>query len=193
MTPEQRLEWKKKIVARRDLKIERLKLELDYWDSSDLRAKKSCREVERAVDRLCYLQAKDRLVVIRLTEERTLARSAERDQIADGVAAVAVEVATPISGTRADGTTPLATGSKPARAGRRLMRAMIDEEVARRRAIVKQHPETPADRLCRIFDERRVPLPKGWPFEKWGQAYNKDPKYRQRIHVIISRDRKAHT
>ena len=69
-------------------------------------------------------------------------------------------------------------------------RGNTSPEVAKRRAIVAKSFGLKAEKLCRQFDSHDVPL----PFEggtSWTQAYRDDPKLRQKIHVILSKDRKA--
>lgn len=67
-----------------------------------------------------------------------------------------------------------------------------DPEVAKREAIVRQNPKVPSQGICELFDEAHIPLPKGWLPQKWSQAH-KSEKYRSRIQVIISKDKKKPT
>jgi hypothetical protein len=66
-----------------------------------------------------------------------------------------------------------------------------DAEVAKRRAIVRSHPEAIARDMCEIFDRESLPLPVRWReagLRSWANAY-KRPDYRRRIDVLISKDR----
>ena len=69
-----------------------------------------------------------------------------------------------------------------------------DPEVAKRRAIARQNKDLPADRLCGLFDESKVPLPLKWKQEfgvaSWVAAY-KNKKLRLRIQPMISKDRRS--
>ena len=63
-------------------------------------------------------------------------------------------------------------------------------DVLQRREIVRANLRFTADQLCRRFDFDSIPVPvrfKG--VTSWAAAY-KDPKLRQKIHVILSKDRK---
>jgi hypothetical protein len=64
-----------------------------------------------------------------------------------------------------------------------------DPEIVKRRAIIKQNPHVSAQGLCTLFDNTNAPVLTGWPFRTWTLAY-KDKAYRQRIHVLISKDKK---
>jgi hypothetical protein len=67
-----------------------------------------------------------------------------------------------------------------------------DPEVAKRRTLVKSNRDSTATDLCGIFDQARVPLPWKWQdvgFDSWSKAY-RDPNYRERIDVLISKDRR---
>ncbi len=64
-----------------------------------------------------------------------------------------------------------------------------DYELAKRCAIVKPNANAQAQGLCTIFDNTYVPLPSDWAVPTWAQAY-KTKKYRSRIQVLISKDKK---
>jgi hypothetical protein len=67
----------------------------------------------------------------------------------------------------------------------------LDEEVAKRRAIVMSNPSMTARELCEIFDRRRVTLPKRWKdagIDSWTKAY-RQKEYRSRVQTLISKDR----
>jgi len=66
----------------------------------------------------------------------------------------------------------------------------MDEEVAKRRAIVRSNPNLSSRELCELFDHRRVPVPTRWKdadIEWWMKAYQS--RFRGRVRVIISKDR----
>lgn len=66
-----------------------------------------------------------------------------------------------------------------------------DPEVAKRRSLVRSNPNTPADELCAILDRKSVRVPFKWQdagFNEWTKAY-KNPEYRSRIDVLVSKDR----
>jgi hypothetical protein len=66
-----------------------------------------------------------------------------------------------------------------------------DPDVVKRRAIVKQNPELSARRLCGLFDDERIPLPKSMQgATSWVSAYTKSKKFRHAIDAMIYRDRK---
>lgn len=68
----------------------------------------------------------------------------------------------------------------------------VDPETAKRRALVKSNPDASAKELCEIFDRERVPLPPKWKdggYTSWTKAY-RDPHYRRRTDVLVSKDRK---
>jgi hypothetical protein len=68
---------------------------------------------------------------------------------------------------------------------------VLDEDVAKRRAIVNSHPTQSAKELCAIFDRHRIAVPKGWKdadIEWWTKAYCQS-RFRGRVHDLISRDR----
>ena len=70
--------------------------------------------------------------------------------------------------------------------------ARNDPEVAKRAALVKVNPGVPAEEMCEIFDRQHVPLPARWlasGFKTWREAY-RNPSYRDRIHTVISKDRR---
>jgi hypothetical protein len=69
-----------------------------------------------------------------------------------------------------------------------------DPEVAKRRALVELNLDIHARELCEIFDRENVPLPTKWQaagFKTWAQAY-RHSKYRNRIDVLIAKDRRGH-
>jgi hypothetical protein len=64
-------------------------------------------------------------------------------------------------------------------------------EVAKRAALVRTNPNIPAKDMCEIFDREGVPLSAKWldaRLKTWSEAY-KNPRYRSRIHTLISKDR----
>ncbi len=66
----------------------------------------------------------------------------------------------------------------------------MDEEVAKRRAIVRSNPNLSARELCELFDHRQVPVPTRWKdaeIEWWTKAYQS--RFRGRVRSIISQDR----
>ncbi|PSH05056.1 MAG: hypothetical protein CXZ00_02545 [Acidobacteria bacterium] len=64
-------------------------------------------------------------------------------------------------------------------------------DVARRRALVQCHRDLNAAHLCAVFDQEGVPLPEKWDdVETWAAAY-RNPKYRGRIHTLISKDKRT--
>jgi len=63
-----------------------------------------------------------------------------------------------------------------------------DEEVAKRRAIVKSNPDMTARELCELFDRKQVKLPRTLTnarMNSWTVAY-RSSNYRGRIDTIIS-------
>jgi len=63
-------------------------------------------------------------------------------------------------------------------------------EVAKRRALVRSNPGVPAKEITEIFDRENVPLPSKLQdagFNSWSRLYA-NPKYRNRIKVLISKD-----
>jgi len=76
--------------------------------------------------------------------------------------------------------TSKATSRKPKR---------VDPEVAKRTALVRSNPNTPANELCEIFDRANVPLPARWQeagLTAWSKVY-KNSDYRSRIQTLISK------
>jgi hypothetical protein len=66
-----------------------------------------------------------------------------------------------------------------------------DPEVAKRRSLVRSNPNTAAHELCAILDRNGVRVPFKWQdagFNEWTKAY-KNPEYRSRIDVLVSKDR----
>jgi hypothetical protein len=66
----------------------------------------------------------------------------------------------------------------------------MDEEVAKRRAIVRSNPNLGARELCELFDHRHAPVPRRWKdagIEWWTKAYQS--RFRGRVQNLISRDR----
>ena len=67
----------------------------------------------------------------------------------------------------------------------------MDEEVAKRRAIVKSNPNLSARELCALFDHRQVRVPRRWKdaeIEWWTKAYQQS-RFRGRVQGLISKDR----
>jgi hypothetical protein len=63
-------------------------------------------------------------------------------------------------------------------------------EIAMRRAIVARNPEMESEGICVLFDESKVPLPRGMrEAGTWAKAH-KAATYRHAIHSLITRDRK---
>ena len=70
-------------------------------------------------------------------------------------------------------------------------RNAVDEEVAKRRAVVASNPGMSAKDLCDLFDRRQVTLPTRWKdagIESWMKAYHLK-EYRGRVQTMISKDR----
>ena len=70
----------------------------------------------------------------------------------------------------------------------------MDEEVAKRRAIVRSDPNLSARELCELFDHRQVPVPRRWKsagIEWWTKAYQQR-RFRGRVQALISKDRTRH-
>ena len=70
-------------------------------------------------------------------------------------------------------------------------RNAVDEEVAKRRAVVASNPGMSAKDLCDLFDRRQVTLPTRWKdagIESWTKAYRLK-EYRGRVQTMISKDR----
>jgi len=67
-------------------------------------------------------------------------------------------------------------------------RRKLNPQVAARRAIVANNPQFSAEQLCRRFDLDGIPVPFAGE-TSWADAYKK-PDLRQKIHVILSKDRK---
>jgi hypothetical protein len=66
-----------------------------------------------------------------------------------------------------------------------------DPEVAKRSALVRSNPDTPAEDICKILDREKITLPAKWlgaGLQTWTKAY-KDRNYRSRIHTLLSKDR----
>jgi hypothetical protein len=66
----------------------------------------------------------------------------------------------------------------------------MDEEVAKRRAIVRSSPNLSNRQLCELFDHRRVSVPRRWKdagIEWWTKAYQS--RFRGRAQALISKDR----
>jgi hypothetical protein len=90
---------------------------------------------------------------------------------------------------RAQNNTSLArtVGSKSTAASK-----VVDPELAKRRALVKNNPDATASELCEIFDRQRVPLPPKWQaagVKSWAVGY-RNAQYRSRLDVMISKDRR---
>ena len=69
----------------------------------------------------------------------------------------------------------------------------MDEEVAKRRAIVRSNPNLSARELCELFDHRQVPVPRRWKdagIEWWTKAYHQS-RFRGRVQDLMSKDRTA--
>jgi len=67
----------------------------------------------------------------------------------------------------------------------------MDEEVAKRRAIVRSNPNLSAKELCELFDHRQVPVPRQWKdagTEWWTKAFHQR-RFRVRVQNLISIDR----
>lgn len=66
----------------------------------------------------------------------------------------------------------------------------VDPDVAKRRAIARNNSGVSAQGLCTLMDEAKIPVPKNWAcYGSWTQA-NRQPEYRRRIQVILSKDKK---
>ncbi len=67
----------------------------------------------------------------------------------------------------------------------------LDENIAKRRAIVKSNPNLSVKELCEIFDQRQISVPRGWKaagIEWWTKAYHRG-RYRGRVWNLVSKDR----
>jgi hypothetical protein len=65
-------------------------------------------------------------------------------------------------------------------------------EVAKRTVLVRSNLNAPTEEMCEIFDRENVPVPAKWldaGFQKWSRAY-KDPIYRAKIDVLVSKARR---
>jgi hypothetical protein len=66
-----------------------------------------------------------------------------------------------------------------------------DPDIVKRREIVKQNRDLSAQGICRLFDERDIPLTKSvQEAGSWCKAF-KAPLYRHSVESLISRDRKV--
>ena len=77
--------------------------------------------------------------------------------------------------------------------GRRTKSALMpsDEDIAKRRAIVKVNQTLSAKDLCEMFDRCKISVPGRWKnagIEWWTKAYHQS-RFRGRVHNIISKDR----
>ena len=67
------------------------------------------------------------------------------------------------------------------------------QDVLKRRQRVLKNPELSAERLCKVFDSERIPLPPGWEDKysvtSWAAGY-KNRRARAAIQRIISTDKK---
>lgn len=93
---------------------------------------------------------------------------------------------------------PKARGGKPRPTdlrSRLVTRSRLQPEVAKRRAIVAQHPKATASTLCARFQLEGVEFPPGWDdVTDWRNAYKLKEgqkfKYKGRIDKMISEDRR---
>ncbi len=88
-------------------------------------------------------------------------------------------------------STGVSGGNREAFLGKRRRPERSNPEVAKRAALVRSNPNTPAQEMCEIFDRNNVPLHAKWldaGFKTWSKAY-KDSKYLSRIQTLISKDR----
>jgi hypothetical protein len=151
----------------------RLELERDNWGSSDWRRLSSSRhaitgtayaDLERTIEDVDYQLEKLDLELeptpkMPRRKRRTLRRTAHNEKTT---------------------APPVSEPSHPLNA---------DPDIAKRRAIIKQNPESDLPRLCTMFDQANVPTPKGWIQDEWAAAC-RNAKYRQLIHQIVSKDRR---
>lgn len=83
-------------------------------------------------------------------------------------------------------------------AGARKLRRS-DLAVAARRAVVQANADLRAPRMCAMLDDKEIPLPDREPWDSfrshaspWAEAYRTGgKKFRRRIRVIISKDKKS--
>lgn len=70
----------------------------------------------------------------------------------------------------------------------------VDADVAKRTTIIRQNSKKTAQILCRLFDLRKVPLPRDWQGEfgvkTWSDAY-KNKVLRRRIDTLISKTKRT--
>jgi len=66
-----------------------------------------------------------------------------------------------------------------------------NEEVAKRRAIVRSNPNLSIRELCELFDDHRIAVPRLWKdagIEWWTKAFHQS-FFRVRIHNLVAKDR----
>ena len=84
-----------------------------------------------------------------------------------------------------------ASGPAPRPRSDRPQRRRERPETAARRAIVRTTENLSDEEICRRLDLDSIPLPGNWEgVQHWAEAYRSTP-YRPRIHVILSKDRRA--
>jgi hypothetical protein len=118
---------------------------------------------------------------------RTVEKKAELERNIEHLSALQVHNAAAAPGPRKQ----VETKSRSRRAIVQPSGKAVDPEVAKRNALIKANPNTPARELCDIFDRESVPLPEKWieaGIKSWHMAY-KNLKYRRRIDVIVSKVR----
>jgi len=67
----------------------------------------------------------------------------------------------------------------------------LDEDIVKRRAILKSNPNLRVKLLCEVFDHHKIPVPRQWKaagIECWTTAYHKR-RFRGRVHSLVSKDR----
>jgi hypothetical protein len=67
----------------------------------------------------------------------------------------------------------------------------LDQDVAKRRTVVKSNPNLSAKELCKMFDHCQIPVPRAWKdagIEWWAKAYHLG-RFKVRIHDLVSKDR----
>ena len=67
----------------------------------------------------------------------------------------------------------------------------LDEDIAKRRAILKLNPNLSVKELCEVFDHHKIRVPRQWKdagIECWANAYHQR-RFRGRVHSVVSKDR----
>ena len=67
----------------------------------------------------------------------------------------------------------------------------FDKNIAKRRAIVKSNPNLSVKELCKMFDQRQIPVRRRWKtagIEWWTRAYHQG-RFRGWVNKLVSKDR----